>query len=177
MNSKSNITMLDDLPDLDDMEQNMYVTNSHYPKDNNIMNGMIPENMYNKYKGVLKNNHQVPPESGMAPIQYKGSYTPIPKTYQNQESFSTQSMHYIPTSLNQEHQVTGQQAPIYAQPVYVPTAPLTDNKDEKQGVVKDYSKFLIIFNIIIIVMLFIFIILLFYLIKTINALVKLILKQ
>jgi len=61
--------MLDDLPDIDDLENNNYI----YSTNNQIM----PTNTYEKYKTNIRQNHVIPVEAGMTRMNYEGSYTPI----------------------------------------------------------------------------------------------------
>jgi len=65
-----NVTMLEDLPDIDEIESqanHMYTQNS-----------IIPNDMYNKFKGNLRAAREIPSEAGMNTVKYMGNYTPVP---------------------------------------------------------------------------------------------------
>lgn len=163
----NNVTMLDDLPDLDEFE-----------KQNNIMNtqeSIIPSNMYNKYKGILRTSHQTPNEAGMNTAKYVGNYTPLPShlqqahlyyAQQQQQQFQPQPQQFQPPPQQQQYVQQQYQQPPQPKPVITETySEVVKDKEDKNV---EFANVLKGCLIVIIILLVIFIILLLYFLKVIN---------
>jgi hypothetical protein len=82
-----NITMIDELPDLDDIE----VPTPILPKSKGL--NMIPDDMSNKYQKNIRNSHNVPNESGMY-SDNNGGFTPLITYPPNNSQNNRQNMNY-----------------------------------------------------------------------------------
>ena len=164
-----NITLLEDLPDIDEIEtQKNLMQNQH---------SMIPDTMYNKFKSNLRVSRELPSEAGMNTVKYIGNYTPIPPYINSQMSpmqqYNTQQpMQYMQYNQNQ------------TQPYFVQQPLTTENysdiktNDEIKSTVKnptqncDCIKRLRAYLIVIIVLLVIFILLMLYFLRVLNFLMS-----
>lgn len=120
----NNITMLDDLPDLEEFENQQNVMNTMNP---NSSSRIIPNDMYNKFKGNIRNSYTVPRESGMI-SNYKPMFTPLPpNSYYNQQFQTMQptTIQTIPsTTIQTMPSTTIQTVPIISS---TPTTSIQNN--------------------------------------------------
>ena len=102
-----NITMLDDLPDIDEIETGKSLMQTK--------NSMIPDNMYNKFKGNLRPVRQIPNEAGMNTAMYIGNYTPVNAFPQMSAAMTPITTQQITLPLHTAHttQYTQNQIPSY----------------------------------------------------------------
>lgn len=176
-----NITMLDDLPDIDEIESN---ANHMYSNNNSIMSN----EMYSKFKGNLRATREIPREAGMNTTKYVGDYTPVfntnfpvtqvpqhlnaPMHMQNQFSYYThpQLTQYMqqPQHVNAMFQESFTRQQNSGKPQMTEIAMSTEKHDySKCRCVNTLKGYLVA----IIILLIIFILLLLYFLRVINNLI------
>lgn len=146
----NNVTMLEDLPDIEDFENNNYI----YSNNNQIM----PNNMYEKYKSNIRNTHVIPQEAGMTSMNYQATYTPINYAQQPNIMYYQQPTVYRESFENTTQQP--QQANIEVQEIQYDIP-----QDNSSNNSKSNNSSSNIYLIIIIILLTVIIILLLYLMQ------------
>jgi len=175
--------MLEDLPDIEEIESQ---ANHMYSQ-----NSIIPNDMYNKFKGNLRAVREIPNEAGMNTVKYMGNYTPVPA---NQPMLnSTFPMTQVPQQITlplHTTQLTQNQVPTYyvfsqpvnsAQPVIQESFTTTSRQIEKPQMAEitmsterfesqkcDCTSTLKGYLVAIIILLIIFILLLLYFLRVLN---------